>query len=138
LYKKNTAEMAEQTPAQLRGIIRNLEKKSKVGWAMYYNLGEERRDVWAHHQLMSRQLKEATDDDGVLFAHLKKSFLEMMDTLKAFSECPVCIEPLDKTNTQVGNCGHLVCKSCYSNELLDKCPVCRRKYYGKKVAEEAV
>jgi len=51
------------------------------------------------------------------------------------NDCSVCYEMIDKTNYVLPNCGHKICISCYSNNLLKnihtgkKCAVCRSQIY---------
>lgn len=124
------------TPAQWNAKLRKAEVKAKVGWAMYYGVVDEMRAMYVARREMMRNVRDGagnTDDPTLIF--LKKSFLDMMDTLKAFHECPICIEELTKTTTAVPNCGHLVCKSCYGDTRLRICPICRLEYKYKKAGE---
>ena len=106
---------------------RNLERKAKKGWHCYYMLLEkyaELGDYIESGKKYANALKDNKDDD---MKFLKSQFLEMYEKLKEYSECPVCFETIKKDTAKLGNCGHMVCTTCY--EKLDKCPNCRKKYY---------
>jgi hypothetical protein len=111
---------------------KRLETKAKAGWASYYallNRFDDLSDYVYHQQERNRELrlKLNNPDNDIDIKYLKDQFIEMYDKLKDYSECPVCFETITKNTAKLGNCGHLVCLTCF--EKLTDCPICRKKYY---------
>jgi len=120
---------AQPTYAQLQAKVRTLERKSKVGWAMFYQQVDMVRE-W------DTQMKGVLEGITLLneeqkLAHLKKGYLDMLERLHEYTDCPICLETLNRGNTAVPNCGHLLCKGCFADERLNKCPLCRKAYRYK-------
>ena len=44
-------------------------------------------------------------------------------------DCPICLEPFEKTNISTTECGHKFCTSCLlkSTRSNIRCPICRNK-----------
>jgi hypothetical protein len=114
----------------------SLENKAKVGWKYYYTSAEE-KDVLARYFAEERErnkelietLKKGGDID---IEFLKKQFIELYDKVGDLTDCPVCMETMTKANSDVGSCGHMICKICKdtickSNKK--ECPICKKKYY---------
>ena len=54
--------------------------------------------------------------------HIKSIYLDNIDYIN--EKCPICLDVLeDRTNIILSNCGHLFCKSCFSD--LEKLHICR-------------
>ena len=118
---------------------RRLIIKSKQGWKAFFLMRDEYFDLqdWIgeiqhKNSVLRQQLK---NNENVDIEYLKKTFIEMYDKLKEYSECPICFETLTKDNIEVPNCGHILCKGCKENikkaDSKCSCPVCRKPMYCK-------
>ena len=117
---------------------KRLERKAKAGWCSYYAQLERFSNLSAYVRTLTEQNRDVRErinntNGGLLddndITHLKNQFIEMYDKLKEYSGCPICFEIITKDTAKLGNCGHLVCVSCY--ERIDKCPTCRKSYYKR-------
>lgn len=107
----------------------SLEGKAKQGWKCYFIEREhiyELQETRNHQRDEVRRLREGAVAPD--YEHLKNMFLELYDKVGELCDCPVCLETLTKDKTAVPICGHLICKDCKANPLVDKCPVCRVVY----------
>jgi len=84
------------------------------------------------------------DPTGVLVAANEEGLARMAalpvlrETAVKTDECPICIEDLGETGKMVLKCGHIVCESCFLQQVLRAtstnrpnncaCPVCRVNY----------
>ena len=105
-----------------------LEAKAKSGWRAYfverdkvYRLQEQRRERRDRVIILKQ---EAPRD--VEYENLKKMFLDLYDKVGELCDCPVCYNEMNKENTCVPLCSHLICKAC--KERIDTCPICRKAY----------
>ena len=102
-----------------------LIKKSKVGWAHFYQEAEK------HHHLeieYLKQIQSLTDHQGIPEFVLNE-LQELIIKLKKEIDCPICYEPItDKIN--FSSCGHKYCSTCLSK--ITECAVCRKTIYKKK------
>jgi hypothetical protein len=98
----------------------------------YYNLSHYFSEV----RTENRKLIETINNGGELdIVYLKKQFLELYEKVGELTDCPVCFEAMTKENSEVSNCGHMICKDCKNticNSDNKECPVCKTKYYLKK------
>ena len=111
-----------------------LELKAKSGWRAFYNMRDNFDCMCERFNTMSAansNLRLAIlNQEEINMDFLKSQFVELYDSVKKYSECPVCYEVLTKDLLDVPNCGHLICKGCkdvicQSNSL---CPICKKKY----------
>ena len=104
----------------------SLEAKAKQGWKCYFI---EREHIY-HLQEQRNQLREQVNQlkagGKVEYDHLKQMFLQLYDKVGELCDCPVCMETMNKENTSVPICGHLVCKTC--KDKMTECPICRKTY----------
>ena len=103
---------------QLKREVKYLTKKSKIGWAVYFKTVEEVQE-------MAMKFKEVLKEEDLSF--LKDKHVSLLEMVGKWTDCSVCLCELTKESTKVLNCGHLICKECYTHPQLDKCPECRRK-----------
>ena len=110
-----------------------LENKAKAGWRCFFTMKERCEDLIAKIQEqrgeMVEQMRIVNNNEDIDLTHLKKLFVEMFEKTGGLcqTECPICYENLNKQNTYVGHCGHLVCNNC-KPELHGKCPQCRKQF----------
>ena len=66
-----------------------------------------------------------------LNANKKQEQLICVDTAYEQEECPICLDPMGKTNNMILRCGHQVCGDCMFHHFQTvggtKCPVCREQ-----------
>jgi hypothetical protein len=113
-----------------------LENKAKVGWKHYY-MESDRRDelavFFADERRRNRELIETLQSGGAIdIEFLKKQFIDLYAKVGEFTDCPVCMETMTKANSEVGTCGHMICKSCKDTICQShkkECPICKKKYY---------
>ena len=106
----------------------SLESKAKAGWKCYfierdyiYDLQRIRNNT--RHTVLAIRSGETPD-----ISHLTNMFLELYDKVGQLCDCPICLDTMDKDNTNIPMCGHLICKTCKTNPQVDKCPICRRAW----------
>tara|TARA_R110000823_G_scaffold300464_2_gene421289 strand:- start:1017 stop:1373 length:357 start_codon:yes stop_codon:yes gene_type:complete len=113
--------------------INRLNKKSKVGWAKYYQ-AESR-----HHSEMGELLniimgleQKITQgvDKEIIPDFVKNEIIELKSQLKQKVECPICLDQLEPANIKFSSCGHKYCETCLSK--INDCAICRKKIYRKK------
>jgi hypothetical protein len=115
-----------------------LENKAKVGWKTYYILRDDYDrlcNYYSQARSDNRKLVEQIKSGGECDTEfLKKQFLELYEKVGELTDCPVCFETLTKENSEVPNCGHLICKGCklhICNVGNKECPICKTKYWIK-------
>ena len=119
-----------------RGQKMALENKAKVGWRHYFMMRDD-FDILAvffsAERKKNKELIEAiTKGDTVDVEFLKKQFIELYARVGELTDCPVCMETMTKENSEVGNCGHMICKVCKDticSSAKKECPICKKKYY---------
>lgn len=66
-----------------------------------------------------------------LNAEKKQEQLICVDTVYEQEECPICLDPMGKTNNMILRCGHQACGDCIFHHFQTiggtKCPVCREQ-----------
>jgi len=66
-----------------------------------------------------------------LNAEKKQEQLICVDTAYEQEECPICLDPMGKTNNMILRCGHQACGDCIFHHFQTiggtKCPVCREQ-----------
>ncbi len=110
--------------------IKSLERKSKMGWACYYQAQEK------HHEQMSEmfqklealQIKQKEQDE-IIPSFITNELLELKDKLKEEIECPICLDLLPAKSIKSSSCGHKYCGGCLSK--IDNCALCKKKLYRK-------
>ena len=105
-----------------------LENKAKQGWKCYYIERDWALD-WAQRRL--QYMETATNlrrGEEVDIAHITRLFLEMYDKIGEKVDCPICLEQMEKNNTHLPICGHLICKTCKMHPVVNKCPICQKPY----------
>ena len=105
-----------------------LEVKAKQGWKCYYIELDRINNMSSYYQQTSSLANQVRNGDDIDISFLRQSFLELYGKVGELVNCPVCFEPMDKNNTFVPLCGHLVCRTCKFHPSCDKCPICRRAY----------
>ena len=97
---------------------------------------------------MSAQYKIKTTMPKMrLIIHLTRKWQEMNKSKKTFtsndSECAICFETLETTNSCITKCGHKYCLTCilqlsdnHTNKNNVDCPMCRTSLYTKKSLRE--
>lgn len=106
----------------------SLENKAKAGWKCYFI---ERDYIYDLQEIRdnSRQTALAIrSGESPDISHLSRMFLELYDKVGQLCDCPICLETMNKDNTHIPICGHLICKTCKLNPVVDKCPICRKEY----------
>ena len=119
-----------------RGQKMALENKAKVGWRHYFMMRDD-FDILAvffsTERKKNKELIEAINKgETVDVEFLKKQFIELYARVGELTDCPVCYETMTKENSEVGNCGHLICKVCKDTicaSAKKECPICKKKYY---------
>ena len=119
-----------------RGQKLALESKAKVGWRYFYMEADRRDELavfFAEERRRNRELIETLQSGGAVdIEYLKKQFIELYAQVGKLTDCPVCYETMTKENSEVGNCGHLICKVCKDTicqSAKKECPICKKKYY---------
>jgi len=109
----------------------NLIKKSKAGWASFYQAEADahRRDTLYMEAIHDLKLK-LEEEDAVFPVFLQEELRDLMISLKKQIECPICMDELDAKDIKFSSCGHKYCQTCLSK--LDECAVCRKKIFRKK------
>lgn len=85
--------------------------------------------------ISERGTRETIDMRNKRYQFMKENVVDMYarslctDTEKKIEECPVCLDPLSGTSMCVLDCGHFVCRGCYTEveKTRNRCPVCRYK-----------
>ena len=128
--------MSNQTITMTRVEKMALEKKAKVGWRHFYIMKEDYDSLaifFAEERRENKKLIDALKNGGDFDVEfLKKQFIEMYDKVGELTDCPVCYETMTKENSEVGSCGHMICKNCKDeicNSDKKECPICKAKYY---------
>ena len=103
-----------------------LESKAKQGWKCYFIERDYLYDLQVHRETIRNDVTAIRNGDDVNLDHLKKMFLDLYDKVGEFVDCPICFDALKKDNTHLPNCGHMICKTCKKNPLVNKCPICRK------------
>jgi hypothetical protein len=116
-----------------------LEAKAKRGWKTYFGLRNDYfilsnylNDEKEANAKLVRDIKAGIDVD---FSFLKSQFLDLYEKVGTLTDCPVCYETLIKDNSELPNCGHMICKTCKDSickQGSKQCPICNVKYYEKK------
>jgi hypothetical protein len=61
-----------------------------------------------------------------------ESLKEVASEAFATDDCPICMDPLGKTNVMTLRCGHTICGNCifrhFQNAGGTECPMCRDQY----------
>ncbi len=126
--------MSEQLVSLTKREKIALELKSKGGWRAFYLMRDNYNNICDRFMDMAsvnNKLRQAIKNhEDINIEHLKAQFVELYDSLKKYSECPVCYELLTKDVLDVPNCGHLICKPCKDKicEGNCLCPICKKKY----------
>ena len=108
-----------------------LVKKSKVGWAKYYDAEarahQRNRDLREQIEKLKNQIKG--EDDGAIPEFMKNEITDLLKELKKEIECPICYEELKSDQIKFSSCGHKYCETCLSK--INECAICRKKIYHK-------
>ena len=121
-----------QNPNAISGLTNKqkwaLESKAKLDWKCYYIEREAIYKLQATRRVVGPVIQQIRSGETPDITHLTQMFLDLYDKVGELCDCPVCFETMDKDNTHIPICGHLVCKTCKSNPQLDKCPICRKEW----------
>jgi len=119
-----------------RGQKTALENKAKVGWRHFYMMRDDYDELavfFSAERQHNRELIESIKNGGAVdIEFLKKQFLELYDKVGDLTDCPVCMETMTKENSDVPQCGHMICKGCKDTicqSAKKECPICKKKYY---------
>ena len=117
--------------------IKQLERKSKMGWACYYQSQQKHHEETSlmYNKIMRLQIFiRERDKPLVEKAHIPEfitnEILELTEQLKREIQCPICMDDLPAKEIKFSSCGHKYCKDCLSK--IDKCALCKSKIYKKK------
>ena len=103
-----------------------LERKATQGWRCFYVQRESIQTI-AETRVAQQEVANAVrTGDDIDVKRLKEMFLELYDKLGELCECPVCLTHMEKENTFIPTCVHLICKQC--KVQITECPICRRSY----------
>jgi len=103
-----------------------LEIKAKQGWKCYFIERDSVLGLMNYSNGLRERVRLIRNGEVPDISHLTQMFLELYEKVRELVDCPVCLEPMEKDNTHIPICGHLICKNCKPS--LDKCPICRREY----------
>ena len=120
--------MSNRTLQITQAEKRRLESKAKQGWKCYFierDYANNLQELRATHRPYVEQIRNGREVD---ITHLTQMFLELYDKVGEMCDCPVCLNSMTKNDTSLPLCGHLICKTCKANPVLDKCPICRKPY----------
>lgn len=109
----------------------NLIKKSKTGFALYYEECNVRNNENIEYCKIIKELKnklEEISNESEIPLFLTNEINELHKSLKKKIECPICLEEI--SNLKISRCGHKTCNDCYIK--IDKCAICRKPIYHKK------
>ena len=128
--------MSNQMISIKRSELNKLENKAKVGWKYYYIMKDDYNEIshyFAEARAENKKLIETIKSGGdVDIAFLKKQFMELYEKVGELTDCPVCMETMTKENSEVGSCGHMICKNCKDiicHSDKKECPICKKAYY---------
>ena len=110
----------------LRKQITTLEKKSKVGWALFYQSSEDYHELFLEYHRRVKELEDKIKDESVpqfIIEEIKELYKDLNKSL----ECPICFETLETKDIKFSSCGHKYCNTCLKK--LNECAICRRKIY---------
>lgn len=108
----------------------NLIKKSKAGWASFYQAESDahKRDLLYMEAIFDLKLK-LEEEDAVFPVFLQEELRDLMISLKKQIECPICMDELDAKDIKFSSCGHKYCATCLPK--IDECAICRKKIFRK-------
>ena len=111
-------------------------KQRKRAWAMYFNASQNEFEALR----LVRVMRNNADIDKHIPVHVADKYKELVlkyDETKR--ECPVCLDPLTFTETELTECGHMFHARCLAECLKSdpRCPQCRDRYKPKCMAEDA-
>jgi hypothetical protein len=113
---------------------KRLEKKAKIGWAMYYNELEETHCLIQQNYELVKKLNNlnANTENQKLPSNLVDEIRELYDVMKRKVECPICYEEMESNDFIISacNCKVKYCKDCY--DKLNECAMCKWKYKRNK------
>ena len=115
---------------------KRLEKKAKIGWAMYFKEQEEHHTLMVENYELMKKLNtmntDTTTENQKLPSNLVEEIKELYTVMKRKVECPICYEEMSSDDFIISSCNCKVkyCKCCY--EKLNECAICKWKYKANK------
>jgi hypothetical protein len=110
-----------------------LQKKAKMGWAKFYAERQERARLafllvdtvrTFIHRDERGEMKMPPRED--IPPHFTREFIKMAIELNKEHNCPVCYECVNEETIKIPFCAHIICKDCYQQLRVKKCPTCRK------------
>jgi hypothetical protein len=117
---------------------KNLIKKSKQGWAVFYKTQTECHDLISGQMFRIRMLEKSIEESDAnqyersqeVPRFITDEIKSLIGELKKEIECPICYEELKSDEIKFSSCGHKYCQDCLSK--INECAICRKKIYHKK------